>query len=68
MPFSHANLEQLDIIENLAVNSLKEELVLLPFNSKVKDMDCQVDARYIQPEWFDSLDIVPTTLRFENIS
>ena len=49
--------------DKLTIQSLFEELALLPFSAKVVDLHCVVDINYIlQPNDFDSLAIVPKGL------
>ena len=65
MPFSRSNLRRLLELENiqeLEMSPLKEELACLPFSAKVKTLHYRVDARYIQPERFESLEFVANVL------
>lgn len=67
MPFCRTNLFrlfQLEIFETLSCSFLDEELVLRPFYAKVKALNYEINAFYIEPRDFDSLDIVTNDLQF----
>ncbi len=51
--------------DKLVFGLLDRECVLRPFNAKVKALDYQIDVKYMSPEDFDSLDIVPKDLNLK---
>ncbi len=66
MPFSSANIKrllQLNIFEKLAPFILDKECVLLPFSTKVKTLEYQFDAQLVEPQDFDSLEIITKDLK-----
>ena len=53
------------MVNLLSIRFLSVDLVFLPFSAKVKALDCTIQAKFIQPENFDSLDIVPKDLELQ---
>jgi hypothetical protein len=66
MPVSRANLKRiLEISEKfvtLAFSPLDRDCVLLPFAANVRTLDYMVDVKFMKPEDFESLVIVPKNL------
>ena len=68
MPLSNANLRRLfrlSVLEKLTLGFLDEECALLPFSMNVKALKYGLNAKYIEHEDFDTLDIATKDLNLQ---